>query len=762
MAFALRYAWSLHELRTSLRSSTPGTPLVLAAISSQLATLQLYDRVPPTTSSLRVREPRIVALARAFEELRMPAYQAETTSSEWHSFLSQTIGNLTVAEIQLSVSVVALLTLLDLASLLRPTPRGENKPASAINGRIQNLRAHYGSGPLMGELFSLHFPAEALLSKDPSGCYSLSDGDTQMTVRYAIEHHATVSRVSMVTVAQTALELSQRFLFHQPAEYISCNVAFYLVDDGQEELQKCLCSQSGMPGAPFRPQVLNVQKYVALFSFCSVFVSLLLSVAFYFHTRAIQTSVTLGVVILIISSESANRLLDNLLGFMVRARPMLRVRSDHTFHVSVIVAVPTLISSRASAISLIHTAEQLGCNAPPSCRGIVLLTDLVDSSQQEPTEEEVEWLSLCCREVSRLNVQQMSRRQHWNYHILHRSRSYSVSEERWMGFDRKRGKLVALNELALGRGNSFSLSYPSADNLVGATHVFVIDDNSRCSGVTMDRLMAAAAHPLNKPVRTSGRVVRGYGMLQPFPAVSSRSMDNWGWMKHLLEAELDESRLPEYIRNINYDCFGVIGFYGKGLYEVASWQDLANTVLVPETILSHDILEGGYVRTGYEGTAIIVEDGPATLKALYLRMERWSRGDLHNLRFILNREDPQADRSQSWRLTHYLVFRFLRRACLPLSRVMFCVIIAADRSEMMSALAAMYVVFALGPDLVRSSAAMGLRVYGGRLSAVREECVEIVNAIEKGDGSAADCPADEPDSQSRIHAGSASRDYRTG
>jgi cyclic beta-1,2-glucan synthetase len=103
--------------------------------------------------------------------------------------------------------------------------------------------------------------------------------------------------------------------------------------------------------------------------------------------------------------------------------------------------------------------------------------------------------------------------------LLHRKRVWNDSEGRWIGWERKRGKLHELNRLLRGATDTtfIDLGATAAPPPQNVRYVLTLDSDTRLPRDAVRRLIGKMAHPLNRPRIDAerGRVVEGYAVLQP-------------------------------------------------------------------------------------------------------------------------------------------------------------------------------------------------------------------------------------------------------
>src|SRR5207253_2833136 len=117
-----------------------------------------------------------------------------------------------------------------------------------------------------------------------------------------------------------------------------------------------------------------------------------------------------------------------------------------------LVAVPTLLFNERQVIESAEALEvRYLANQDPNLY-FALLTDSPDSANSLDDDDEL--VVLCSRLIERLNEKH---RRHGRFFLFHRRRHFNPSESVWMGWERKRGKLLDLNDLLRNRSDCFPI-----------------------------------------------------------------------------------------------------------------------------------------------------------------------------------------------------------------------------------------------------------------------------------------------------------------
>ena len=103
------------------------------------------------------------------------------------------------------------------------------------------------------------------------------------------------------------------------------------------------------------------------------------------------------------------------------------------------------------------------------------------------------------------------------FYLLHRARRWNPQERKWMGYERKRGKLNDLNKLLLGRGNWFDTIVGDLSRLLEIRYVITLDTDTQLPRDTAAKMVGTMAHPLNRPILdpATNAVTEGHALAAP-------------------------------------------------------------------------------------------------------------------------------------------------------------------------------------------------------------------------------------------------------
>ncbi len=223
------------------------------------------------------------------------------------------------------------------------------------------------------------------------------------------------------------------------------------------------------------------------------------------------------------------------------------------------------------------------------------------------------------------------------FFLFHRKRRFNPTDRIYMGWERKRGKLVEFVDLLSGsRDTSFTTVCGETNILSQIRYVFTVDHDTQLPMGTVSRMAGTIHYPYNRPRlnKEETRVIEGFGVLQPRIGVSFESTTK----SRFASLWAGEPGIDPYafaVSNPYQDLFGKAVFVGKGIFDVDAFRKTLSNRIPDNRVLSHDILEGGFLRAGLTSDIEVVEDHPGSFYAYQLRAHRWIRGDWQLIRWLM-------------------------------------------------------------------------------------------------------------------------------
>ncbi len=517
---------------------------------------------------------------------------------------------------------------------------------------------------------SLSF-VEQTLRQDPAAVYGRMDFGTRDRYRHVVARLAKRGDRPEIEVAEAAITLARQSVAIDGVASHTAHVGFYLVDRGLDRLEQaanCRVSRLVRAGRLARAHPL-LPYLVAILAITVVYGGFL--VALIEGAGLEGWRLDLVAAIALLGASQLGLSLTNWLATLI-ATPHLLPRLDYSEGLPqecrTLVVVPTLLGDADQVDELIEALEVRFLGNRDEYLHFALLTDFRDASVE--LQEDDEPLLRHARDgIERLNAKYADASR-GRFFLLHRPRRWNRSERAWMGHERKRGKLADLNLLLRSEGHDrFSLIVGNVTELSGVRYVITLDTDTELPRDAARQFVGVMAHPLNRPRydERRRRVSGGYGILQPRMATSLAGANRSRYAQ-LFGSEPGIDPYTRSVSDVYQDLFAEGSFIGKGIYEVDAFERALKDRFPENWILSHDLLEGCYVRSGLLSDVMLYEDYPSRYDVDTRRHERWIRGDWQIGRWLLPRIPGPDRRSQSnplSALSRWKIFDNLRRSLTP-------------------------------------------------------------------------------------------------
>jgi cellobiose phosphorylase len=513
---------------------------------------------------------------------------------------------------------------------------------------------------------------EQVLRQDTTGTYPQMDFATRDRYRHVVESIARASPLTETEVAQKALDLSMSET-HAGTDKQS-HIGYFLIDEGLTRAEHAASMKySARQKFTRLAKKLPVTIYLLSIIVFTLLVSAgMFSVVYTYSNIDIVTLGILGIACLFGAAQLVISLVNWLATIWVT--PQLLPRMDFSQGIPsefrTLVIVPTMLAGKDYIEELTEALEIRFLANKEDNVHFGLLTDFPDANSETLAGDD-ELLQLAKNRIAALNKQYKTGEQDI-FFLFHRSRTWNRREKKWMGYERKRGKLSALNAFIRGKGDG-QLSCIEGDHsiLSDIKYIITLDSDTQLPREAVWKFVATMAHPLNRPLfdPVKKRIVSGYGILQP--RVGSGIPKNSPSLFLRLQGDL--TGIDPYTRvssDVYQDLFGEGSFIGKGIYDVDAFEQSLHDVFPENRILSHDLLEGCYVRSGLLSDVLLYEDNPSKYEADADRHHRWIRGDWQigawMLPFVTGK-NKRLSKNKLSALSRWKIFDNLRRSLLPLS-----------------------------------------------------------------------------------------------
>ena len=519
----------------------------------------------------------------------------------------------------------------------------------------------------MTEIFEEINGVEDILKQDPAGVYDKMDYETKVAYRNQIKEISKKTKISELYISKKCLELSRKEyekVINESEEnsniyskeetnkqYIKiskkCHIGYYLLSKGK---QKLLEELTGRKQKRFSTTVKVTYAIIGL-AILTLASSGLISWYLYHQTHQIFWSILLGFLLLIPIEVIWVQLGQYILGKFVKPKiiPKLDYIDGVPEESATFVVVPTILSSKQKVKQLMERLEIYYMANKSDNIYFALLGDVTaGKNEKEPFDDEV--IKTGLEEAKRLN-ELYPDNNFPKFHFLYRKRTWNSKEECYLGWERKRGLLNQFNEYILGKENDTFLAntiedtrnklvqngLPQEQNnqsinektgLPRIKYVITLDADTQLALNTGLELIGSMAHILNTPVLNEKRdlVIDGHGIIQPRVGISLLEVEKSLFTK-IYAGSGGKDAYTNAISDVYQDNFEEGIFTGKGIYDVEVFSQVLAKEIPENTVLSHDLLEGNYLRCGLASDIMLMDGYPTGYNSFKTRLHRWIRGD---------------------------------------------------------------------------------------------------------------------------------------
>lgn len=522
------------------------------------------------------------------------------------------------------------------------------------------------------ELFQKLNGVEEILKQDPAGVYSKMDHSTKSYYRNKIKEIASKTKISEIYIAKKILELCQRNQMldadaetelkkianekniveaeielrelsrkieenkieqntveeKENAIKKEAHIGYYLIDKGINDLYKELNFNK-------RPKMSNESK-AKIYIFTFVFLSILISagITAIVNLKNIWLNIVSFVLLLIPSSEIVTQIMQYILSKIVK--PKLIPKIDFSDGIdnenTTIVVIPTILKTKEKVKELMHKLEVFYIANKSENLYFALLGDCSESNQKEEKFDE-EVIEEGLKQVEELN-KKYKKEEEAIFHFLYRNRTWNEKEGKYLGWERKRGLLNQFNEYIIGntentfRTNTFEHFRDASQNVQNLKYVITLDADTDLVLGSAFELVGAMSHILNRPVINERKnvVIDGYGIIQPRVGVNL-DVSYKNLFTKIFAGSGGIDSYTNAISDVYQDNFGEGIFTGKGIYDLHVFSKVMKNTIPDNTVLSHDLLEGNYLRCGLASDIMLMDGYPTKYLSFMTRLSRWIRGD---------------------------------------------------------------------------------------------------------------------------------------
>lgn len=500
------------------------------------------------------------------------------------------------------------------------------------------------------KFFSKVSKVEEILNKDPSNTYMSMEFKSKDYYRHQIEKLSRKLGVNEIILTQTAFELAAEKQKNKEEIY-KAHIGYYIIDDGVKELREKLNSQGKLDKKISEScfVVINVLGTIAIIA-ATILGSWLIGVNFTLSGLIIWS---------LLMVAPANEIVASIINILVSRFvpisfiPKLDYLKEIPDESKTIVVIPAILSSPERAKELLGQLEVAYHANKSENIYFALLGDFKDSTE-EKTADDDEITNTALKETLRLNFKYFNGERH--FFFLNRKRIYNPKENVFMGHERKRGKLMEFMELIRGTYNhTFNVISSDISELRNVKYLITLDADTFMPKDSAFHLIGAMSHILNKAMVKDRKVLHGYGIMQPKISISIESKNRTPFAKIFAGNGGIDGYSIAY-SDTYQDLFGEGSFVGKGIIDIDAFREILDGEIKENTVLSHDLLEGAFVRNALVTDVEFIDNYPSTYESSSRRLHRWVRGDWQLLNWLHS--------SKISKLSKWKIFDNLRRSML--------------------------------------------------------------------------------------------------
>jgi cyclic beta-1,2-glucan synthetase len=556
-----------------------------------------------------------------------------------------------------------------------PLPSIEQSPFSAILHSMRRLN-QFEWRTVLEPLIAF----DAILRQDPSKVFANMEDETRHAYHMRVAELAEHADASEVQTAQAALKLATE-ANHTPDDdprhaRRTQHIGYYLFAEGIPELNH----QIGYHPPPIERLRSILLRWNEDFYILGTFIlSVLLIVAIIAPLvphHAFWPVMGALLLALLPATQGGVDLVNNCVSALLKAQslPKIDFSKGVPAEAATCVVVPTLLLNEKQVRELCDELEARYLSNQDRNIHFGLLTDLPDAFARPLDEDKNPLINLAVQSINDLN-EKYPRSKGGVFFLLHRHRTFNSRQGVWMGWERKRGKLLDLNKFLETSEDNFPVKAGPISALTNVRYVITLDSDTQLPRATAARMIGTIAHPLNQAIVNPRRrvVTAGYGILQPRVGVSVASASR-SRLAALYSGETGFDIYTRAVSDVYQDLFGEGSFAGKGIYEVSILYQVLERRFPRNALLSHDLIEGSYARSGLVTDIEIIDDYPSHYSAHTRRKHRWVRGDWQIAQWLFGRVPDETGKfvaNPISTISRWKIFDNLRRSLVdPVTFIM--------------------------------------------------------------------------------------------
>lgn len=488
-----------------------------------------------------------------------------------------------------------------------------------------------------------------LLHSDPDGTYSKMDAKSRQLYVSEVCEIARRAKTTEANVVRKALSLAET-----AADTRKQSLGYYLVSSGRASLLSAL-------GAKAERRV-TVWKYITLIWGGALIIGAAAALLI-LHINTFA-AVSFGFFVTILASQFTTRIIGDILLKINKTKiiPKLDFCAHIPVQYSTFVVTTSLLTDKKQADELVQNMEDFYLLNRQDNLYFAVLADYKDSQSDECDSALYDYMS---GKIKNLNEKYSSSAK--RFYFLIRRKVFSESEGRWMGAERKRGAICDFVRLLKTGERGDFINAADEYATLKIKYVITLDADTKLHHDSAAQMIGAMAHPVNTPVIDEQKnvVTEGYGIMQPRVGVDIESAGKTLYTKiYAMCGGLDA--YSGAASDLYQDLFGEAIFVGKGIFDTDVFYSVLNERFPKDRVLSHDLLEGSYLRCALLSDVNVSDSYPKTYLSHIARVHRWTRGDWQLIGWLGIKSSNGAgeEKNPLNLLSRYKIFDNLRRGVM--------------------------------------------------------------------------------------------------
>lgn len=519
---------------------------------------------------------------------------------------------------------------------------------------------------------------EEILKKDPTETYSKMDYKTRIYYRNAIKKIAKKTGISEIYIAQKALELANKEFNKEDRDVLNLkksHIGYYLISDGRNSLIEEVTNKK--VGAISNNDKAKIYIYGIMA--ISVIIVVLLACNIEKKVNNLLATIIVSILLFVPVQVIVQQIVQYILSKFVSPKiiPKLDFNSGIPKEYSTFVVIPTILNSTQKVDELVKKLEVYYLANKSENLYLAILGDCTPSSQKvEEIDEKIIREGL--KQIEKLN-KKYDNNKFPKFHFLYRERIWNDGEACYLGWERKRGILNQFNEfIKKGDNGNFKVNTieqaKEKTKLPNIKYVITLDSDTNLVLNSGLELVGAMAHILNIPIlnKSNTAVESGHALIQPRVGIDLL-ISNKTWFTKIYAGNGGTDSYSNAISDTYQDNFEEGIFTGKGIYDLDIFYEIFKNTIPDNTVLSHDLLEGNYLKCGLASDIELMDGYPTTYQTYKMRLSRWIRGDWQIIGWlkkrVLDRHKEKRNNPLN-KLSKYKILDNLFRSVLEINSVL--------------------------------------------------------------------------------------------